>query len=819
MNMLRALLVAAATLSVSSTLAATFTVTNINDSGAGSLRQAIIDANATANVGGNPDRIAFNIAGSGIHTIEPLTPFPAITDAVVVDGFSQPGTVANSNAFGQGLNASLKVELSGAKLPVVYQGGSGDFALYISAAGCTVQGLVVNRFTYELIFSQSNNSKVQGCYIGTDPTGSIAPLIMPSNKHGYVGVAVYDSANCLVGGTSASMRNLISGHFGSDINIASNGSFANGAVLQGNIIGLKADGLADLVDEPNEYGIYIDGASSSTIGGTAGGTANVVSGNGGVGVAIAPGNNHVVQGNYIGTDVTGSIAVPNGVGVVVRGQGNAIGGTNAAARNVISGNATLGIQLGDVGFSVSFATNTSVFGNFIGTSASGTEPMGNGTRGIEIAPGSSNNFIGGTTSPERNVIAYNGGFGVYIPDGTGNTSLGDAIRGNAIYKNGSLGIKLSSASSTPLPNDTNDVDSGANGHQNYPVLTSATLNGSNVNISGSLNTTPNSGAKIDFYADAAADPSGYGEGRFYLGSTVVSTNASGDAVFSVSYPYVADTSVITATGVGPNGETSEFSQALAISGAPTHLLHIATRLNVQTGENVLISGFIITGQEQKRVIVRGLGPSLAVNGAMSNPLLELYKDSTLGGTNDDWQSSQGAEIQATGIAPSDPKEAAGIINLGPGSYSAILRGSGGATGIALLDAYDLDQAALSKLANVSTRGFVGTGDNVLIAGVIVGGAGNGGAKVIFRAIGPSIPGVGNPLLDPQLELYNSNGVVFAANDDWKSEQAATAATGIPPSDDRESALVRTLPPGSYTALVRGKNNSSGVGLVEAYNLP
>lgn len=160
-----------------------------------------------------------------------------------------------------------------------------------------------------------------------------------------------------------------------------------------------------------------------------------------------------------------------------------------------------------------------------------------------------------------------------------------------------------------------------------------------------------------------------------------------------------------------------------------------------------------------------------------------------------------------------------MINLSPGSYSAILRGSGGDTGIALLDAYDLDQAALSKLANVSTRGFVGTGNDVLIGGVIIGGAGSGGAKIIFRAIGPTIKGVANPLQDPMLELYNSNGTIFAANDDWKSEQAATQASGIPPTDDREASLVRTLPPGNYTALVRGKNNTTGIGLVEAYNLP
>jgi hypothetical protein len=276
---------------------------------------------------------------------------------------------------------------------------------------------------------------------------------------------------------------------------------------------------------------------------------------------------------------------------------------------------------------------------------------------------------------------------------------------------------------------------------------------------------------------------------------------------------------------GPSTVVS--SPVAAPASVSDHLLNISTRLPVRTGDDVLIGGMIATGSDMKRVIIRAIGPSLGafgVQGFLPDPVLELHDSS--GATiasNDDWRaSSQAAEIQATGIAPSNDLEAAIIANLNPNqSYTAIVRGKGTATGIAVVEAYDLAPNANSKLANISTRGFVDTGDNVMIGGFIIGGAGQGSARIVVRAIGPSLAGFGiaNPLANPVLEIHDGNGVLETSNDDWRDCQAAEIqATGLQPTNDRESAVLATLRPGNYTAIVRGKDSTTGVALIEAYNI-
>ena len=266
----------------------------------------------------------------------------------------------------------------------------------------------------------------------------------------------------------------------------------------------------------------------------------------------------------------------------------------------------------------------------------------------------------------------------------------------------------------------------------------------------------------------------------------------------------------------------------------SQLLNISTRMRVLTGEQVLIAGFIITGTDPKKVIIRGIGPSLnGVGVTLSDPTLELHQGGTTLATNDNWKindqtgQSQEADIRATTIPPANDLESALVATLNPGAYTAILAGKNGGTGVGLVEVYDLAQAANSKLANISTRGFVDTGNNVMIGGLIVGGSGGGSAKVIVRALGPSLTGSGiaGALGDPTLELHDGNGTTLATNDNWKindqtgqSQQAEIEATTIPPTNDLESALVATLAPGNYTAIVRGKNNTTGVGLVEVYNL-
>ncbi len=262
------------------------------------------------------------------------------------------------------------------------------------------------------------------------------------------------------------------------------------------------------------------------------------------------------------------------------------------------------------------------------------------------------------------------------------------------------------------------------------------------------------------------------------------------------------------------------------------LLNISTRMRVLTGDQVLIGGFIITGSDPKKVIIRGMGPSLNNAGVtLSDPTLELHQGNTTLATNDNWKiddqtgQSQEATIRATTIPPGNDLESALVATLTPGPYTAILAGKNGGTGVGLVEVYDLAQAANSQLANISTRGFVDSGDNVMIGGLIVGGGSGGGtAKVIVRALGPSVP-VPGALGDPTLELHDVNGATIATNDNWKfddqtdeSQEAAIRATTIPPPNDLESALIATLAPGNYTAIVRGKNNTTGVGLVEVYNL-
>lgn len=244
---------------------------------------------------------------------------------------------------------------------------------------------------------------------------------------------------------------------------------------------------------------------------------------------------------------------------------------------------------------------------------------------------------------------------------------------------------------------------------------------------------------------------------------------------------------------------------------------------METGDNVLIGGFIVTGTQPKKVIVRAIGPSLApfFPAVLADPILELRNSSgSLIAVNDNWRSDQESEIIATTIPPSHDLESAIVVTLpaNNSAYTAIMRGLNNETGIGVVEAYDLDQTVDSKLANISTRGLVQTGDNVLIGGLIV--LGQDPLRVIVRAIGPSLP-VGGALGNPILDLHDGDGTLVASNDDWREDPAQESeiiATGIPPTNDLESAIVKNLAPGSYTAIVRGVNNTTGVAVVEAYGL-
>ncbi len=273
----------------------------------------------------------------------------------------------------------------------------------------------------------------------------------------------------------------------------------------------------------------------------------------------------------------------------------------------------------------------------------------------------------------------------------------------------------------------------------------------------------------------------------------------------------------------------------------SQLSNISTRAFVQTGDNVIIGGFIVEGMQSKMVIIRAIGPELTPFGIpdpLADPTLELH-DSTgaLIASNDNWgttiiggiiTSDQVAAIRASGYAPGDLRESAMIVSLPPGNYTAIVRGINSTMGVGLVDVYDLSALTSSILSNISTRSLVQTGDSVMIGGFIV--QGTLAKRVIVRAIGPSLTQYGVPdvLADPNLELHNGTGALIASNDNWvttiiggiitSDQVAAIRAGGYAPGDSRESAMIVNLPPGNYTAIVRGKNIIIGVALVEVYDL-
>jgi hypothetical protein len=246
---------------------------------------------------------------------------------------------------------------------------------------------------------------------------------------------------------------------------------------------------------------------------------------------------------------------------------------------------------------------------------------------------------------------------------------------------------------------------------------------------------------------------------------------------------------------------------------------------VQTGANVGIAGFIITGTAPKHLLLRAIGPALSVPEiqVLADPVLELHRSGAATIINDNWRDDpvQEAAILATGIQPTHNLEAAIDITLNPGTYTAVIRGRNNTSGVALVEVYDLSQAVLAKLANISTRAFVRTGADIIIAGFILGGN-SGPDRIVVRGLGPSLAnlGVSNVLANPRLELRDGNGALLVSNNDWQDNPAQAAeltAAGLAPVNPLESGIAATLPPDLYTVLLPGMNNGTGVGLVEVYD--
>ena len=378
----------------------TFTVTNTNDSGAGSLRQAITSVDATAGT----HSIVFNIPGGGVQTIALTSSLPAITVTVVVDGTTQPG-----------FSGTPLIELNGAGLP------TGSTGLVISAGSCTVRGLVINRFRGTAIrIDTVGGNIIEGNYLGTDASGSSA-----KNNFGE-GINISGNAgNNIIGGTTAAQRNVISGNYNYGIYISTNGN-----TVQGNYIGLNAAGTAAISN--GSHDMYVRG-SNNIIGGTAAGAGNVVSASSRDGLYLYVGSSNIVQGNYFGTDATGTVAMANvNCGIeILNSSGNLIGGTSVSARNVISGNTGQGIL---ISASPSQSLNNVIQGNYIGTRSDGSGPLPN-SAGIRVS-GARDNIIGGSASGAGNLVSGNTGRGVEI---TGSTPTGNGVLANSIYGNGGAG--------------------------------------------------------------------------------------------------------------------------------------------------------------------------------------------------------------------------------------------------------------------------------------------------------------------------------------------------------------------------------------------
>jgi hypothetical protein len=368
------------------------------------------------------------------------------------------------------------------------------------------------------------------------------------------GVVIFGSPGNTIGGTGAGARNAISGN--GLVGIEISGTGATGNLVQGNFVGTDATGTLDRGN--GNSGVFI-GSASNVVGGTTGGARNVISGNGAMGIEIADtaASANLVQGNYIGTNTAGTADVGNTqYGVYINGAANnTVGGTYSGARNLISGN--------DTGVFINAANGNAVRGNYIGTEATGATALGNSFDGVRIGGEASNNDVGGTAGGAGNTIAFNGGDGVRIDTGTGN-----AVLSNSIHSNNELGIDL--ANDAADTNDVGDPDTGANNKQNFPVVASA--QSGSIRLQGTLNTVPAAPGsfRLEFFTSPACDvPSLQGEGKTFLGSASVTIDVNGNASFnSVFYVNVVVGEYVTATATDPANNTSEFSGCRQIVAGP-----------------------------------------------------------------------------------------------------------------------------------------------------------------------------------------------------------------------------------------------------------
>ncbi len=500
--------------------ATTYTVTTTADAGAGSLRQALTDATGAA----GPHTIAFNIPGTGPHTIALASDLPNVNvDAgLTIDGTTQPGFAGTP------------------QIEIHHDGTFSSQCLRFILTPVTIKALAINRCGTAINSTSGGSLTLLGSRLGTDPSGTVA-------LGNAIGVNLSNgSAANVIGGPNSGDRNILSAHTSNAIQFA----FNSGGTVRGNSIGVDATGTVAM---GNFIGVNCSSSNAAVIvGGGGAGQGNIISGNTEKAILLQTCQNAVVQGNLIGTDVTGTLPIPNNEGIEANGSTNLeIGGTGAGEGNVIAASVEQGIRLGTAGATVQ--------GNFIGTDESGTAALGNGM-GIEI-PFGTTTLVGPDTpgGPGANVIAYNI-LGV-VDKGTSTT-----VRGNSIHDNKFLGLDTG----TPLVN-ANDAGDADNGQPNFPNVTSAVVEGAGVRIIGILESNASSSFDLDFYSNPACSrfPQDYFEGETWIGTTPVTTDGSGHAAFNVllSPVTVPPGFRVSATSTTADGSTSEFSQQIVLSSA------------------------------------------------------------------------------------------------------------------------------------------------------------------------------------------------------------------------------------------------------------
>ena len=701
----------------------------------------------------------------------------------------------------------------------------------------------------------SFGNRVLGNRIGTDVTGA-AKL-----GNGNTSIDVLIAPGTIIGGTTPGFGNIVAdtkaGAAAIQINTGDN------TKIQGNFIGTDPTGLLDFKN--SGPGIQIYASSNMTVGGIAPGAGNLIANNGSTGIRLVSfATNDALNNAFRGNSIFRNLSFAGGIdlggdGPTANDLKDPDNGPNhlqnypvitlaktAAGRTEITGtlNSTPSTQFDIEFFASPTADRQGKF--YIGRAQVNTDAAGNGSF---ILPSAAAN-TGGVPSGYSITATALGGNDPNDPNAgetsefsdsvtvTGPAAAADVVLTSIVGSGKSFSFRAETSgtpsvteaitTSTSSPGATltytfalKNLSASASGPLTFsdPLPVGLTF----VSVTSSAGTTSHSGNTVTASFSSLA---GNASATVTITATIDPNVAFGT--------YLTNRASLSTDQPDPNPLNNQTALSVLVDPPPGSLANISTRLPVGTGDNVLIAGFIVQGSAPKKVIIVAAGPSLTqfgVPNALANPQLELHDASSTIGTNDDWQttqiggvitSDQAAAIQSSGLAPSNAAESAIIATLSPGRYSAIVRGADSTTGVGIAAVYDLSQDNGATLANISTRGFVDTGDGVMIGGIIVGGGVGANGRVVVRAIGPSLTAFGVPgaLQDPTLELDNANGTAVSTNDDWQLSPDADEIRNrnLGPGDPHESAVAASVTTGNYTAIVRGKGGTTGVALVEVYNV-